>query len=147
MILADKIALSENAAMGIGLVVLMSLVVCAVSLFLLCGSKTRKFEHLEHDNLDTEYGVAGMVRDRMERFEPTRTRGLILGVVLCVASCIPLFAAMASGSEFLMAVGVCAILAMVALGHHLGVLARVRRAVRHPRADHEVEDQAESIRI
>ena len=89
-----KIAVSENLAGGLGLIILMAMVVCAVCIFILAGSKLRKYEFIEKAPLDTEYGVAGLCREMIERQENSYTRSMVAGVGLCVASSIPLFAAM-----------------------------------------------------
>ena len=54
----------------------------------------KTFEYLEKEELDTAYGVDGMVRDRRAKYAPTYTPALVTGIVLCVVSAIPLFAAM-----------------------------------------------------
>lgn len=50
-------------------------------------------EHLEKDNFETEYGVSGMVRERRKSYEPVFTRGIAIGVVLCILSVIPIILA------------------------------------------------------
>ena len=77
--------LSENAAGGIGMMILLILVACAVALFLSCRSKTASFDYLEQEIFETEYGVTGMVKGT------TYTRSTILGVSLCILSLLPLF--------------------------------------------------------
>ncbi|MBQ4411060.1 MAG: helix-turn-helix transcriptional regulator [Firmicutes bacterium] len=111
-----KIAVSENLAGGLGLIILMAMVVCAVCIFILAGSKLRKFEFIEKAPLDTEYGVTGLCREMIERQENSYTRSMVAGVGLCVASSIPLFAAMMMENEFYCVMGVCFILLMVGIG-------------------------------
>ena len=77
-----KIAVSENLAGGLGLIILMAMVVCAVCIFILAGSKLRKFEFIEKAPLDTEYGVAGLCREMIERQENSYTRSMVAGVGL-----------------------------------------------------------------
>lgn len=52
--------ISENAAAGIGICVLIVLIAIAVTIFILCGMKTKKYEFLEKEDIETAYGVSGM---------------------------------------------------------------------------------------
>ena len=81
-----KIALSENAAGGIGLTVLFLMIGAAVALFVLTGIRTQKYEYLEKEPIETAYGVSGLVREQMTRFQPRFTAWLTTGIVLCVVS-------------------------------------------------------------
>ena len=71
--------LPENAAGGIGMIVLLSLVAAAVAIFILSGSKTAPFAYLEKEVFETEYGVRGMVTERMEQYKDTHTKCNIIG--------------------------------------------------------------------
>lgn len=59
-----RFGISENAAAGIGLCVLLVLVAIGVALFLTCAAKVRDFDFLEKVPFETEYGVSGMVKER-----------------------------------------------------------------------------------
>ena len=85
------IALGEAQAAGIGIAVLLLMVGGAVALFVLSAIQYNPYEALEKQNLDTLYGVSGMVKDRKEKFQPTRSLQLTVGIVLCVLSVIPIF--------------------------------------------------------
>ena len=89
-----RIALSEAQAAGLGLLPLILLVGCAVALFVVTGLRGQKYEYLEKEWIDTRYGVDGMVRDRREKFRGTYTTQLVCGILLCVLSVLPIFAAM-----------------------------------------------------
>lgn len=84
--------LPENAAGGIGMIVLLTLVAAAVAIFISSGSKTAPFSYLEKEVFETEYGVRGMVTERMEQYRNTHTKCNIIGTCLCIMSFIPLFA-------------------------------------------------------
>ena len=127
---AGRIGMSEAQAAGIGLVVLILLIGIAVGLFVMTGLKGRRFEYFEQEAIETLYGVDGMVRDRREKFRGTYTQQLVIGIVLCVLSCVPLFATMIlygeedtvwNDSRYAMAVGV--LLVLVAVGVFLIVRA------------------------
>lgn len=63
--------ISENTAGMIGLIVLLVLVTIAVAIFIFSGSKTAKYEYLEEEVFETEYGVTGMVKERKKNFRPS----------------------------------------------------------------------------
>ena len=113
-----KIAISENRAGGIGLLLLFVLVGCAVALFVSAGLRSKPYEYLEHEMIDTLYGVDGMVRERRDRFQPVFSRQLVIGIVLCVVAVMPLFVSMIifDGDDFLMVVSICIMLAIIAMG-------------------------------
>ena len=54
----------ENAAGGIGMIVLLLMVLTAVAIFIATGSKTSAFAYLEKEDIETEYGVTGLVKER-----------------------------------------------------------------------------------
>lgn len=108
----------EDAAAGIGLCVLLVLVAVAVVLFMDCRNKAKEYDFLEKEPFETEYGVAGMVKERQKAFKPTYDRMNTIGTVLCVLSVLPLFATMAFtvGVDFFMTMAVCLLLAVVGVG-------------------------------
>ena len=115
------LTIGENKAVGLGLLLLFVFVGCAVALFLGAGFRSRPYEYLEHEKIDTLYGVSGMVRERRERFQPVFNLQLTIGILLCVLSVVPLFIGMVLAEEdsFLHIVSVCILLLMVALGAFL----------------------------
>ena len=113
----QRFHISENAAAGIGLCVLLGLVALAVSIFLRTGAEAKEFRFLEEEPFETEYGVEGMVRQRQQEYKDTHTRLVTVGVVLCVLAAVPLFAAVCiDGSDLLYIAAVCALLVLVAIG-------------------------------
>lgn len=113
----QRFHITENAAAGIGLCVLLGLVALAVSIFLRTGAEAKEFRFLEEEPFETEYGVEGMVRQRQREYKDTHTRLVTVGVVLCVLAAVPLFAAMCiNGSDLLYIAAVCALLVLVAIG-------------------------------
>ena len=125
-----RIALSEDQAAGLGLLVLFVFVCAALPLFLTSGIRLSKYSHLEKESLDTAYGVDGMVRERREQYAPTHTRMLVIGITLCVLSSVPIFTMLVlNGGEndFAMSAAVCMLLAIVALGVYLIVRTCIRQ--------------------
>ena len=115
---AGRIPFTETQAVGLGLMLLLVLVGCAVALFVTCSLRSSRFEYLEKEPIDTLYGVDGMVRDRREKFRPAFTRQLTVGIVLCVVSALPLFFSILFFGEdsFAHIVGVGMLLAIIAVG-------------------------------
>ena len=89
------IPITDQQATGIGLITLFILIGIAVAIFVHAGIKLSKYEYMEKCPIDTAYGIRGMATEGRERFKDTFTMSLIIGVVLCVISVIPLFVAMA----------------------------------------------------
>ena len=88
------VRLTERQVTGIGVTVLFLLVGAAVALFVLTGIRGNRYEYFEKEAIDTEYGVDGLARDKREKYRPTFTRCLTIGIVMCVMAVIPLFIAM-----------------------------------------------------
>lgn len=69
------------------------MIAVAVFLFITCGLRADKSEALEKEAFETEYGVSGMARERKNQYAPVFSRGLALGVVLCIVAAVPLLVA------------------------------------------------------
>ena len=107
---------TENAAAGVGLSVLIVLVAAAVGIFLTCGAKAKAGASLETERFETEYGVSGMVKQRRQDFEQTANRLNLIGTILCIVSVLPLFVSMClTGSDLMYIGAVCLLLGFVAL--------------------------------
>lgn len=128
------LSLSEEQAVALGLLPLFLLVGAAVALFVLTGLSGKKFEYLNQECFETEYGVSGFVREQREREQGSFAARLTVGVVLCVLSVVPIFVAMLlpgaaepDVSDFRYAVAVAALLCLVACGVWLIVRAAIVR--------------------
>lgn len=88
------INISENAVGGIGVSVLILMIAAAVALFINSSSKLDKFKFLENEEIETAYGVDGMVKEKKEAYASSHTSFLIAGVVLCILSIMPMFIAL-----------------------------------------------------
>ncbi len=122
--------ISENAAAAIGMGVLLMMVAVAVVLFIFSGFKTKPYEFLQKEAIETEYGVRGLAQEEARCFQSTYMRNYILGTVLCILSVLPLMcsiwlAGKGEGAEFLMCMTVCLLLVIVGLGVVLFILAGV----------------------
>lgn len=122
-------AISENAAAGIGLCVLLVLVAAAVAVFITCAAQVKAYAFLETEPFETAYGVTGMVRERRAAFAPRHTRGKVVGTVLCILSAVPLFIAVClNGPDLLYVAAVCLLLVLAGVGSALFVYGGVYQA-------------------
>lgn len=122
-------ALSENAAAGIGLCVLLVLVAAAVAVFITCAAQVKAYAFLETEPFETAHGVTGMVRERRAAAAPEHTRGKVAGTVLCILSAVPLFIAVClNGPDLLYVAAVCLLLVLAGVGSALFVYGGVYQA-------------------
>ena len=120
--------ISDNAAGGIGVIILLLLVAGAVSIFIIYGMKNQPYEFLEKENIDTAYGVTGMVREYKERCAAVCSTQIVLGVVLCILSVLPLFGALCvTENELVILLCVCLLMVIVAVGVVFLILAGMNR--------------------
>ncbi|MDO4859912.1 MAG: helix-turn-helix domain-containing protein [Bacillota bacterium] len=87
---AKWINMSVKAVAGIGITVLLLLIAAAVGIFVTSGMALSRFDYLEKNRIETEYGVSGMVRRMKEEHMPYYTRDVVIGVILFIVSVIPL---------------------------------------------------------
>ncbi len=112
-----KLSITEDVAGSIGVIVLLSMIACATAVFINIGMKLDKYSYLEKEAITTEYGIAGIVEQRREQFEPVKRSCTIWGVMLCILSVVPLFCVEAvSGSEFGAVFSVAGLLGLVSAG-------------------------------
>ena len=113
------VPITETAAAGIGLCVLMILVAIGVTLFITSAAKVKDFEFIWNEPFETEYGVSGMVREREREFREKNSRLTVVGTVLCILSVLPLFAGLSvlpAADDIVCIAAVCVLLLMVGLG-------------------------------
>ena len=111
------ILMSEDAAAGLGLCVMVALAAIAVALFISAAAKSREYSFLESEPFETEYGVSGMVTERKKAHQSAHTRATIFGTVMCILSVMPLFLTQCFNADDMTCIAsVCVLLAMVAIG-------------------------------
>ena len=86
---AKWITMSVKAVTGTGITVLLLLIAAAVGIFVTSGMALSRFDYLEKNRIETEYGVSGMVRRMKEEHMPYYTRDVVIGVILFIVSVIP----------------------------------------------------------
>ena len=111
------ISISENQAAAVGLVIMLLMVAIAVFMFIMSGEKTKKFEFLDMEPIETEYGVTGMIKEKQSRFRNTYMRNNAIATCLCILSIVPLFLIqILTEEDFPTAIGFGMLLTMVAIG-------------------------------
>ncbi len=135
---ANRIGISEDMCGGIGVTVLLLMVAVAVSLFIGCSAKVKEYEFLEKENIETEYGVRGMVKERMNAYKDRRTRMIIIAVALCILSAVPILLAEGLGLGDVACVGaVCVLLALVGIAAALFTLGGMYTGAMHKLLEEE----------
>lgn len=110
------LSLHENGVAGIGLITLILFVAVAVAIFITCGMKTERYEYLEKEIIELEYGVSGMVKSRQSQMRDAHTRDTVLGVCLCILSVVAIFIGLFSETDLSAIIGICLMLSIVSLG-------------------------------
>ena len=93
-----RIAVKPEAAGAVGVAVLLVMVAIAVMIFISTGIKLDKYEYLEKEILNLQYGIAGITQSRKEVHEPVYKKSISIGVALCIVCTVPLI--VAGGFEF-----------------------------------------------
>lgn len=88
-----NINISEQAAAGIGLMILLLMVAAAVAIFIISGSKMRRFEYMRGKSIELEYGVSGILKEKLNEYEGKYTSSTVTAVILCIISAVPLLLA------------------------------------------------------
>ena len=78
---AGMLPLTENAAGGLGIILLLAIVAVSLIFFIPGAMAHAKWDWLEKDIFDTEYGVEGMVKAKAEKFKSNFIRAITGGVV------------------------------------------------------------------
>lgn len=117
---SNLISAPENVVDGISLTVLILFIIVALGIFIRESMKLKKYEFIENEDIDTAYGVDGMARERGENFHNTYARNNTFGVLLLVASVIPIFIGMiVSVEDMTMIISVVIMLLLIAIGVNL----------------------------
>ena len=120
---SKTLPLSEYAASGLGLTLLVLMVAAAVMMFLSCRKYTADFDYLDDEQIETAYGITGMAKDLQENYRDRYNQGNMLGTCLCILSVLPLFLSLIMGEQFaennlVSAVSISLLLIAVAIAVH-----------------------------
>lgn len=81
---------SEGLALVVGISVLLIMATGAVASFIINGLPLSKYEYLDKEVFELEYGISGLVQGKKAKYESTFIKGITIGVMLCILSGIPL---------------------------------------------------------
>lgn len=123
-----SIPITENLAVGIGLIALFLIVTVAVVIYIRVGFKNAPYEFLEKEPFETEYGITGLAREKQKNYRNTYIKYNIIGTCACILSPIPLVCAALSENELLVMLMLCVTLLIVAVGVMFFIVAGVRWA-------------------
>lgn len=76
--------IGENAAAAAGLGTLLLMVVAAVVIFVLDGNSMSEYEWLQKESFTLEYGVSGIVEEKMKKQKKAYGMAMAAGVGLCI---------------------------------------------------------------
>ena len=114
--------ITESMATVAGLVFLFGMIAAAVFMFITYGMRESHMDHLKEEIFETEYGVTGMVKERRNAFEPVFTRGIAVGVVLCILAVVPLLVVGAmDAQDYVCGMFTALLLVLIALGVNIMV--------------------------
>ncbi len=82
--------ITEAAAAGIGVVVLLCIVAAAVAIFIISSARMEKYNFIKKCEFETEYGVDGIVGEMSGKFSEKFTTNIVIGVVMCILGVCPL---------------------------------------------------------
>ncbi len=118
----DHILLAEQAAVGIGLCMLLVLAAIGSALFVYCFSNSKDFEFLENEPFDLDVDAKELVLKRRADFRHTYSVCNLLGTVVCVLAAMPIFIAICFENEafaqgdLIYVTAVCFVLIIAAIG-------------------------------
>ena len=116
----EGMMLSAEAAVGIGMTILLLMVAVAVAVFIIYGRKIEIYDFLEKEPIELAYGRKGLVEKEKLGYEAVHSRKLVLGIVLCILSAVPIMVlAVSDKNEMLTILGVNLCLILVSIGVYL----------------------------
>lgn len=117
-------AIQADMAAGVGTAILLVMVSAAVAIFISSGQRMKRFEYLKKSDFKLDYGIYGIVEERLRKYEPVFTRRIIFGVTLCIVAAVPLIVAGSLGASELVCIGLVGLLlSMIALAVYLMISA------------------------
>ena len=114
--------ISEGAAAGLGIAILLIMVAAGVAMLILLSAKISKYEFLEMDSIRLDAEAARFVGRMKAEFEKPYYLSVAAGVALCIIGALPLIVlACMEASELIISAGVGMLLILVAAAVYLFV--------------------------
>lgn len=121
-------AINDELASGIGIVVVLLMIGISTMFFVVNGMKMESYEYLQKENFYLEYGVEGIVREKLSMYTESNRKYTMIGVFLCIICTIPLLVANSlNSSDFVITLCVDLILIIIACAVYLFVLSGERK--------------------
>jgi len=125
---ASVYPISENIAAGVGLTALLLIVAIAVAIFVSCGFRNAPFDFIDKEPFETEYGVAGMVKEKQKAYRNIYTKCNVVGTCFCILSPVPLFVGSFTGNEFFTVIMLTVTMLLAGIGAVFFIVSGVRWA-------------------
>lgn len=123
------ISMTENMAAGLGVIILLLIIAAAVAVFITVEMRMERYKYFEKERIELEYGVAGIVKERKQAHMEKYVTGIMVGVIFCILSIVPLFAGvMFDAGDIIYVWGIVGLLIMVSVGVYLIVNVMTVRA-------------------
>ncbi|WP_455257772.1 helix-turn-helix domain-containing protein [Peptoniphilus asaccharolyticus] len=90
---------SEDMIISVGVPVLLFMVALGVYISISCGNRAKKYKFISRNEIETAYGVAGLVREKKNNHSNKYTNTIAIGVVACILACVPLLVSTALTNE------------------------------------------------
>ena len=87
---SGRFGLTEDVAIGIGLVTTLILVAIGVVIAISSGQYKEHFELFEENEIELEYGVESIYKDKLKSYKSTYTRYISISVTLFILAAVPL---------------------------------------------------------
>ena len=114
--------ISEGAAAGLGIAILLIMVAAGVAMLILLSAKISKYEFLEMDSIRLDAEAARFVGNLKAEFEKPYYLSVAIGVALCILGALPLIVlACMEASDLIISAGVGMLLILVAAAVYLFV--------------------------
>lgn len=92
----------EQVSILIGMACLLIFVAIAVYIFIHYGMMIEKYDYMDKENIETAYGVSGLVKEKKNAFMPFYSKTMGYAVALCIISVIPVICAgVLDGSDYI----------------------------------------------
>lgn len=122
------VSISEQAASGAGVVLMLALVAAGVAVIIVSSYRVRRYEYLKRGGFELQYGVEGIVRGRRDMFEGKHTAMVAVAVSLCILCPVPIIVAgLTKASDFTLTMFTALLLLTVAVAVFLLITAGVTR--------------------
>jgi len=115
-----KLGITEDMAGGLGVCILLMFIAVGVGILILNGMKLEKYKYIEEKSITLQYGVDGIARMKKEAFANTYRTCIVIGVILCILSVMPLMLSVGLNlGEFVLTCCISILLVIIAIGVYL----------------------------